>query len=250
MYLQRERRSPVRAVSAAKSAVLAGCARVLCEREGVASGARWRRCGACPWRVLYERCAVHGAARCGDAAAPEGGAAKGSCEGAQGNADGDRRVRFFLRRASAPWATSCRPQCSASAVQWAVRLRRGWTLVGCTGGCKAECRAGTRNETRGWDARPDRVHAAREGGCAAQGGPCAAARAVCVWAWRGGCREAEKRTPHACRCGPPEPPRPPRRERGQPLCVRHTARRRLWGVQLARQGLGAGRGREGSPHAT
>ena len=39
-----------------------------------------------------------------------------------------------LRLASAPWATSCTLQCSASAVQWAVRLRRGWTLVGCTDG--------------------------------------------------------------------------------------------------------------------
>ena len=44
-------------------------------------------------------------------------------------------------------------------------------------------------------------------------------------------------------------PRP--RARGNPLCVcvRHTARRTLRGVQLARQGLGAGCGREGSPHA-
>ena len=36
---------------------------------------------------------------------------------------------------------------------------------------------------------------------------------------------------------------------GNPLCVRHTARRTLRGVQLVGQGLGAGCGREGSPHA-
>ena len=41
---------------------------------------------------------------------------------------------------------------------------------------------------------------------------------------------------------------PPGHERGNPLFfVRHTARRRLWGVQLVRQGLGAGGGREGKP---
>ena len=34
------------------------------------------------------------------------------------------------------------------------------------------------------------------------------------------------------------------------VCVRHTARRTLRGVQLVRQGLKAGCGREGSPHAT
>ena len=39
----------------------------------------------------------------------------------------------------------------------------------------------------------------------------------------------------------------PRPRAGQPLCVRHTARRRLWGVQLARQGLGAGGAGEKEP---
>jgi hypothetical protein len=44
----------------------------------------------------------------------------------------------------------------------------------------------------------------------------------------------------------------PPRARGNPLCVcvRHTARHTLRSVQLVRQGLGAGCGREGSPHAT
>ena len=63
---------------------------------------------------------------------------------------------------------------------------------------------------------------------------------------------------NACRCGRYRdtravaavvPPRPPRNERGTHcVCVRHTARRTLWGVQLVRQGWELG-GREGSPHA-
>ena len=57
----------------------------------------------------------------------------------------------------------------------------------------------------------------------------------CVWAWRGGSR-GEKRVPRACRLRPPVPPRPPPAASvGDPLCVfvRHTARRRLWGVGAA-----------------
>ena len=84
--------------------------------------------------------------------------------------------------------------------------------------------------------------------CGAGCGPCAAAGAVCVGMVRG-CREAEKRVPHACRCGRGSrlvAPRP--RARGNPLCVcaRHTARRTLRGVQLARQGPGAGVGEKGA----
>ena len=51
----------------------------------------------------------------------------------------------------------------------------------------------------------------------------------------------EKRRPcgrceeNACR-PPPVPPRPPRATSGDPLCVRHTTRRTVWGVQLVRQG--------------
>ena len=46
----------------------------------------------------------------------------------------------------------------------------------------------------------------------------------------------EKRVPRACRLRPPVPPRPPPAASvGDPLCVfvRHTARRRLWGVGAA-----------------
>ena len=38
---------------------------------------------------------------------------------------------------------------------------------------------------------------------------------------------------------------PPATSVGNPLCVRHTARRTLRGVQLVRKGLGAGCGEEG-----
>ena len=84
--------------------------------------------------------------------------------------------------------------------------------------------------------------------CAAQGGPCAAVR-LCVWAWRGGVARLKTRAARVP-LRPWKPPRP-RRERGAThcVCVRHTARRTLRGVQLVRQGLGAGCGREGSPHA-
>jgi hypothetical protein len=57
--------------------------RVRCGRVGAAAQVR-----CVSLEVLYERCAVHGAARCGDAAAPEGGAAKGSCEGHKGTPTG------------------------------------------------------------------------------------------------------------------------------------------------------------------
>jgi hypothetical protein len=101
---------------------------------------------------------------------------------------------------------------------------------------KGGCRAGTRNETRGWDARPDGVHASREGGCAAQGGPCAAVR-LCVWAWRGGCREA-KNACHTRAFAAVEAASPPPRARGNPLCVCATQPGAGCGVcvQLARQG--------------
>ena len=59
------------------------------------------------------------------------------------------------------------------------------------------------------------VHASREGGCAAQGGPCAAVR-LCVWAWRGGCREA-KNACHTRAVAAVEEASP--RARGNPLCV-------------------------------
>ena len=70
---------------------------------------------------------------------------------------------------------------------------------------------------------------------------------VCVWAWRGGVARRKMRAASvplrpsgAASC-------PPATSAGQPtVCVWRTLR----GVQLARQGLGAGRGREGSPHAT
>ena len=48
---------------------------------------------------------------------------------------------------------NCRLQCSAGAVQWVVQLRRGWTLVRCTGGRKASAEQ-TRNEAHGWDPLP------------------------------------------------------------------------------------------------
>ena len=73
-----------------------------------------------------------------------------------------------------------------------------------------------------------------------------------MWAWRGGVARRETRATRVpLRHGAASPP--PGHERGNPLCVCvcHTARRTLRGVQLVRQGPGAGRaGREGSPHAT
>ena len=72
--------------------------------------------------------------------------------------------------------------------------------------------------------------------CAAQGGPCAAAR-LCVGrrdvVRRNAARAvtAEKRVPSA-----PVPPRPRATSGGPTLCVRHTTRCTLWGVQLVRQG--------------
>ena len=125
-------------------------------------------------------------------------------------------------------------QCECRAVggaasPWLDAGRVHWRL-------KGECRAGTRNETHGWDPLPDGVHVSREGGCAAQGGPCAAARAVCGQAR--GCREVKTRAA----CMPVRPSgtaSPPGHERGGTRCVcvcvfvRHTARRRLWGVGAA-----------------
>ena len=74
-------------------------------------------------------------------------------------------------------------------------------------------------------------------------------RAVCVGMARG-CREA-KNACHTRAFAAVEAASSPPRARGNPLCVcvRHTVRRTLRGVQLVRQGLGAGCGREGSPHA-
>ena len=70
--------------------------------------------------------------------------------------------------------------------------------------------------------------------CGAGWGACAAAR-LCVGMAR--VSRGEKRAPRACAgCGPPVPPRPPRGEtRCVCVCVfvRHTARRRLWGVGAA-----------------
>ena len=100
------------------------------------------------------------------------------------------------------------------------------------------------------DPLPIGVHAAREGGCAAQGVGHVQLRGPCVWAWRGGVARLKNAARVPLR--PWKPPRTPRpRARGNPLCVcvRHTARHTLWGVQLVWQGLGAGCGREGSPHA-
>ena len=95
MYLQRERRSPVCAVSAAKSAVIAGCARVLCEREG-----GWRVGAAAQVRcvsveVLHERCAVHGAARCGGRCGSRGRCGKKGRARGLAHGSGEPASRFF-----------------------------------------------------------------------------------------------------------------------------------------------------------
>jgi hypothetical protein len=88
------------------------------------------------------------------------------------------------------------------------------------------------------------------GWCAAQAGPCAAVR-LCVWAWRGGVAKAKSacRTRAVAAVEAASSPPPATSGATHCVCVRHTARRTLRGVQLARQGLGAGCGREGSPHA-
>ena len=51
-------------------------------------------------------------------------------------------------------------------VQWSIE--KVSMLVG-TAVAEGECRAGTRNETRGWDPLPDGVHASREGGVCGTG---------------------------------------------------------------------------------
>ena len=89
-------------------------------------------------------------------------------------------------------------------------------------------------------------------GCAAQGVGHASAARLCVCGHGEGVSRGGKARAARVPLRPWKPPRPPGHERGAThcVCVRHTARRTLRGVQLARQGLGAGRGREGSPHAT
>ena len=79
------------------------------------------------------------------------------------------------------------------------------------------------------------------GWCAAQGGPCAAVRAV--RGQTGVSRGENARPAHAVAALRSRLVPPPGHERGGPtvFCApRHTARRTLWGVQLVRQGLGAG----------
>ena len=76
MYLQRERRSPVFAVSAAKSAVLAGCARVLCEREGWRVGRGGAGALRVPGGLVGAVCSAWRSSLWVDAVAPEGGVAK------------------------------------------------------------------------------------------------------------------------------------------------------------------------------
>ena len=73
----------------------------------------------------------------------------------------------------------------------------------------------------------------------------------CVWAWRGGSR-GEKRAPRACAgCGPRYrlAPSPAASVGGGAVCVfvRHTARRRLWGVGAACEEAA---GKKGEPGAT
>ena len=117
MYLQRERRSPVRAVSAAKSAVLAGCARVLCEREGVASGARWRRCGACPWRSCTSGVECMAQLAVGGRCGARGRCGKGAVrDGHKGLTDGGNRRAGFLRctAVGAGWRSVCSSCCTAA----------------------------------------------------------------------------------------------------------------------------------------
>ena len=59
--------------------------------------------------------------------------------------------------------------------------------------------------------------------CGAGCGPCAAARLRVCGHGEGGVARRKKRVPHACRCGPPEPPRPPATSVGQPtVCAPHS----------------------------
>ena len=87
--------------------------------------------------------------------------------------------------------------------------------------------------------------------CAAQGGPCAAAR-LRVWGHGIGVSRGGKRVPRACRCGRGSRLVPPGRERGAThcVCVCATQPGALCGVCSSR-GRGWERGGiEGSPHAT
>jgi hypothetical protein len=81
--------------------------------------------------------------------------------------------------------------------------------------------------------------------CGARWAMCSC-EAVCVGMARGVSR-GEKRVPHACLCGRGSR-LAPAASAGQPtVCVRHTARRRLWSVCAAREaGPGAGVGEKGA----
>ena len=98
---------------------------------------------------------------------------------------------------------------------------------------------------RRWRAAGKRCNNSGGWVCGAGCGPCAAAR-LCVGMARG-CREAEKRRTRAVAAVGASSPRP--RARGNPLCVRHTARRTFVGC-AARRGWERGARRGGSPHAT
>ena len=78
---------------------------------------------------------------------------------------------------------------------------------------------------------------------------CSCGGRVCVGMARGVSRGGK--APHACRCGPPEPPRAPRpRARGNPLCVcaPHSPAQAVECVCAARGGRG--RGEPGARHCT
>ena len=92
MYLQRERRSPVFAVSAAKSAVLAGCARVLCEREGWRVGRGGAGALRVPGGLVGAVCSAWRSSLWVDAAAPDAGVAK------EGRASGASRTGVWGNR--------------------------------------------------------------------------------------------------------------------------------------------------------
>ena len=204
------------------------------------SWARWRRCGACPWRSCTS--GVQCMAQLAAMLQPEGGAAKGRARGHKGTPTGTGAPACDLlpRRGQRAAGRSVQCECcgvGGAASPWLDAGRVHWRLQG-------ECRAGTRNETRGMGARPDRVHAAREGGWwRGAGWATCSCEGRCVWAWQG-CREAEKRTPPravvASGCSSPTP------RAGNP-CVCATQPGAGCGVCTARQGLGAGGAGEKEP---
>ena len=198
-----ERSSEVRAPRAAFRPPRRGpCAPETCPCAGWASIPSWEqrarsgRVGAAAQvrcvslEVMYERCGVHGAARCGDAAAPEGGAAKRAVRGASHTGSGGTgewgfcgalQLELVGARCAAPAALlRCESQFPSDGRACAnanERAARGSQRNGTGAGVRAGAAVAGRwqkVQQLGWVGVRRRVGHVQLRGC------------VCVWAWRGG----------------------------------------------------------------